>query len=140
MQEVKYRRLDAIPMGPTPDTAYHMKSTADLKGRSRTWRILSSPRLALSVLLFLAVFIGTVSWFPWTLDRAVKAPDWATATGLDRPFSSALFLAAVFLLFVNTLACTIERTNGAWQLLNGKIPQRGKILDIDDSFLIGFLK
>ncbi len=103
--------------------------------------ILSSPRLALSVLLFLAVFIGTVSWFPWTLDRTVKAPGWAVASGLDRPFSSALFLTAVFLLFVNTLACTVERTNRAWQLLNGRIPPRGKVLDIkEDSDLINFLK
>ncbi len=103
--------------------------------------ILASPRLALSVLLFLAVFIGTVSWFPWTLDRTVKAPGWAGAIGLDRPFSSPLFLAAVFLLFINTLACTVERTSRAWQLLNGRIPPRGKILDIkEDSDFINFLK
>ncbi len=117
-----------------------MTSSNNTARRTGMVGFLSSPRLALSVLLCLAVFIGTVSWFPWTLDRTVKAPDWAAATGLDRPFSSALFLIAVFLLFVNTLACTVERTNRAWQLLNGRIPQRGKILDIKgDRELIDFL-
>jgi hypothetical protein len=109
----------------------------DQARRTRIGNILSSPRLALSLLLFLAVFIGTVSWFPWTLDRTVQTPGWASATGLDRPFSSLTFLVAVFLLFVNTVACTVERTNGSWKLLNGVIPQRGKMLDVkgDDGFI-----
>lgn len=89
-------------------------------------KILSSPRLALALLFFLVVFIGTVSWFPWTLDRTAKAPGWATAAGLDRPYSSGLFLIVVFLLLMNTLACTIERTGRAWALVNGRIPERVK--------------
>ena len=118
-----------------------MTSTHNQARRTKIGNILSSPRLALSVLLFLAIFIGTVSWLPWSLDRTVKAPGWATTTGLNRPFSSAPFLIAVFLLLVNTLACTIERTARAWKLFIGTIPHRGKVLEVKkDNVLIDFLK
>ncbi len=118
-----------------------MKSTDTQARRTGIGNILSSPRLALSLLLFLAIFIGAVPWLPWTLDRAVKAPDWATTTGLNRPFSSAPFLIAVFFLLINTLACTIERTGRAWKLLIGTIPHRGNVLEVKkDNDLIGFLK
>ncbi|NTW58399.1 MAG: cytochrome c biogenesis protein ResB [Nitrospirae bacterium] len=102
----------------------------DQARRKRIGSFLSSPRLALSILIILATFIGVVSWLPWNLDRSVKAPSWALAAGLDRPFSSAPFLVAVFLLLANTLACTIERTGRAWTLLKGNIPQRGKVLAV----------
>ncbi len=102
---------------------------------------LSSPRLALSVLLFIALFIGTVSWLPWTLDRTVKAPDWAITIGLNQPFSSLPFLIVVSLLLINTIACTIERTGNAWKLVSGTIPLRGKVLDVEtNNNFIGFLK
>lgn len=90
--------------------------------RQKSWNILCSPRLALFVLICLAAYIGIASWLPWTLDRTAKAPGWAVALGMDRPFSSVPFLCAVFLLFLNTLACTLQRTGRVWALVNGKIP------------------
>ncbi len=118
-----------------------MTSTNHKARRTGIGKILSSPRLALSVLLFLAIFIGAVPWLPWTLDRAVKAPGWATTAGLNRPFSSAPFLIAVFLLLINTLACTIERTGRAWKLFIGAIPHREKVLEVKiNDNLIDFLK
>jgi uncharacterized membrane protein len=118
-----------------------MTATNDQARRTRMVDILSSPRLAVSVLLVLALYIGTVSWLPWTLDRLVKAPGWAVATGLDRPFSSAPFLISIFLLLVNTIACTIERTSRTGELLRGTIPHHAKVLEAKEgSACIEFLQ
>jgi hypothetical protein len=118
-----------------------MASTNNQARRKRILHFLSSPRLALSVLLFLGMFIGTVAWFPWTINPTVQAPAWAAATGLDRPFSSLPFLIVVFLLLVNTVACTIVRSGRSWQLVNGTIPRRAKVLQINkESGLIDFLQ
>lgn len=80
---------------------------------------LRSPRLALWVLGFLAVYCGLDSWLPWS-SRAAGVPRWARAVGLDHPFASPAFLLAVLLLLLSTLACLWERTPGTLRLWRGR--------------------
>lgn len=82
---------------------------------------LKSPRVARGVLLFLAAFGGIAAWLPWT-SEGTTPPYWASALGLDHPFSSFPFLAACGLLFLNTLACTWARSSRTMALWRGNLP------------------
>jgi hypothetical protein len=82
-------------------------------------RLLRSPRLALGVLGFLAAYCALASWLPGPSEGAA-APGWVVALRLERPFASPLFLVAVGLLFVTTLACLWDRTPGTLRLWRGQ--------------------
>jgi len=80
---------------------------------SRLLRIFASARLTLGVLGFLVVYSGLSAWAPDTsLEKFLGA----------RPFSSPLFLVAVFLLFLCTLSCTWIRTGRVVALWRGEMP------------------
>lgn len=85
----------------------------------RVVRWLKSPSLALAAIAFLTAWAGCAAWLPWVSKEGVPAPAWATVVGLDRPFSSAPFLAAAALLFAGTLACTWARTGPVAARWNG---------------------
>lgn len=84
-------------------------------------RLLRSPRLALGVLGFLALYCGAAAWLPWQKPGADLAPRWAAALHLDRPFSSPAFLAATGVLFLSTAVCTWDRTVRVAALFRGRI-------------------
>jgi hypothetical protein len=80
---------------------------------NRLLRIFATPRLTLGVLGFLVVYSGLSAWAPDTSLENVLGP---------RPFSSPLFLVAVFLLFLCTLSCTWLRTRKVLSLWRGEVP------------------
>lgn len=80
---------------------------------NRLLRILASPRLTLGVLAFLVLYSGFSAWAPDTSLRTIFGP---------RPFSAPLFLAAVILLFLCTLACTWFRAGKVLSLWRGEVP------------------
>ncbi len=88
-------------------------------------KLLRSPGLALAVLLFLALYAAFAAWLP----AAPPAGGWRAATGLDHPFSSSPFLVACALLFLNTLACTWDRTNRTLSLWRGVVPPSALLLE-----------
>jgi hypothetical protein len=89
---------------------------------SRLLLLLRSPRLALSVIGFLAAWTGVGAWAPWMQPNGPAAPAWAAAVGLDHPFTSWPFLLAVALLFVCTLACTWGRRARIRAIRRGEFP------------------
>lgn len=80
--------------------------------------MLTSPRLALAVLMLISVYTGTASWFPW-VRSASPAPAWAQAAGLDHPFTAIPFLLLIPLLFISTAACTLKRLRYSRKLYAG---------------------
>lgn len=92
---------------------------------SRLWKLLRSPRLALGVLAFLAVYGGLAAWYPWQRPGGPRVPAWALALHLDRPFSSPVFLGAALLLFLSTAACTWDRTLRVAALFRGRVRPYG---------------
>lgn len=90
-------------------------------------KFLRSPGLALGVLLFLALYVGVATWLsPWSSGKPI--PPWMVALGLAHPFSSTLFLLICGLLFVNTLACTWDRTLRLKTLWQGTVPPGSPLL------------
>jgi hypothetical protein len=83
---------------------------------------LRSPRLALGVLAFAAVYAAAGAWLAWAIPADRPPPAWAAATGLDHPFSAWPFLACVALLFASTLACTWGRRARVLATLRGELP------------------
>lgn len=94
--------------------------------RLRHW--LRAPKLALATLSFLATYAAALAWTPWMRSMEVAPPGWAKALGLDRPFSSPVFLAAVALVFLETLVCTIDRTHVTLEQWRGLSRRRGLAL------------
>lgn len=92
---------------------------------SRVWRSLRSPRLALGVLAFLALYCSGAAWFPWQRAGALPPPSWAARLHLDHPFSSPVFLAATVLLFLSTAVCTWDRTLRVAGLARGQVRPSG---------------
>src|SRR5690242_19760063 len=90
---------------------------------SRAVALLRSAAFARAVLVYLAVFGGVGAWLPWVTDPARPAPGWATAVGLDHPFSSAWFVGGVVLLFASTLACTWGRRARIAAARRGLLPR-----------------
>ena len=89
---------------------------------SRVLTFLRAPRLALTVIGFLAVWTGVGAWAPWMQPQGPAAPDWAVAIGLGHPFTSWPFLAAVALLFASTLACTWGKRARILAIRRGDLP------------------
>ena len=89
---------------------------------ARLLSLLRSPRLALAVIGFVATWTGVGAWTPWMQPNSPVAPAWATAIGLDRPFTSWPFLLAVALLFACTLACTWGRRARVRAIGRGELP------------------
>ena len=89
---------------------------------SRLLTFLRSPRLALTVIGFLAVWTGVGAWAPWMQPQGPAAPAWAVTIGLDRPFTSWPFLLAVALLFASTLACTWGKRARIQAIRRGELP------------------
>ena len=85
----------------------------------RVLPLLRSPRLALGVLGFLAGYCGLAAWLPWS-NAGAAVPSWAVTLGLDRPFAAPVFLLAVGLLFLSTVACLWERTPSTLRLWRGR--------------------
>ena len=85
-------------------------------------RFLRSPRLALGVIGFLAVWTGVGAWAPWMQPQGPAAPAWAVATGLSHPFTSLPFLAGIALLFAATLACTWGKRARVVAIRRGEMP------------------
>ena len=81
--------------------------------------LLRAPRLALGVLGFLAAYCGLAAWLPWS-NGGAAVPGWAVTLALDRPFAAPVFLPAVGLLFLTTLACLWDRTAGTLRLWHGR--------------------
>ena len=102
-------------------------------------RFLRSPRLALSVIGFLAVWTGVGAWAPWMQPQGPAAPPWAVAVGLDRPFTSWPFLAVVALLFASTLACTWGRRARTLAIQRGELPPSAVRLPPRDADVRAFL-
>jgi hypothetical protein len=82
---------------------------------------LRSPRLALGVLTFLAGWCALGAWAPWTRAQAA-VPDWVAALGIERPFASWPFLAAIGILFASTAACALPRWRRCLALTRGELP------------------
>ena len=89
---------------------------------SRLLSFLRAPRLALTVIGFLAVWTGVGAWAPWMQPQGPAAPAWAVAIGLDRPFTSWPFLVAVAMLFATTLACTWGKRARVLAVRRGDLP------------------
>jgi len=89
---------------------------------SRIVSFLRSPRLALSVIGFLAAWTGVGAWAPWMQPQGPAAPAWAVAVGLDRPFTAWPFLVVVALLFASTLACTWGKRARIRAIRRGELP------------------
>ncbi len=89
---------------------------------SRLVSLLRSPRLALSVIGFLAAWTGVGAWAPWIQPGGPPAPAWAVAVGLDHPFTAWAFLVGVALLFASTLACTWGRRARVVAIGRGELP------------------
>jgi len=88
---------------------------------ARLSRFLRSPRLALGILAFLALYCGAAAWYPWQRPGAPLPPPWAAFLHLDHPFSSPAFLAATGLLFLSTAVCTWDRTLRLAALSRGQV-------------------
>lgn len=91
-------------------------------------RLLRSPRFALALLGFLAVWSGAGAWLPWSLPGGSPPPAWAVSLGLDHPFASAPFLAGVGLLFASLLACTWGKRARILRLQRGELPASALLL------------
>jgi hypothetical protein len=91
-------------------------------GKSTPCNLLRSPRLAFGILIFMTSYAAAVVWLPWVGGANAQPPQWAERSGLDHPFSAAPFLLSCFLLFVNTLACTVERTRKVRALWQCRLP------------------
>lgn len=88
-------------------------------------RLLRSAKLALATLGFIAAYSGAFAWAPWQRSLEIAAPGWAQTLFLDRPFSSPLFVAAIVLLFLETLVCTLDRTTLTAAQWTGAAASRG---------------
>ena len=106
---------------------------------SRLLSFLRSPRLALSVIGFLAVWTGVGAWAPWMQPQGPTAPPWAVASGLDHPFTSWPFLVAVALLFASTLACTWGKRARIVAIRRGEFPPSAVRLPSRDGDARAFL-
>jgi hypothetical protein len=84
--------------------------------------LLRSPRFVFAVLAFAAAYSAAAAWLPWSLPGGAPPPGWATALGLDHPFSAWPFLACVALLFASTLACTWGRRTRIRAIAAGELP------------------
>lgn len=94
------------------------------------WHWLRSPRLALTILVFVAGYAGLAAWLPWMTGTSSTPPGWAVQAGLDHPFRSYPFLAACLLLFINTFACTWDRGGRVLSLWRGNLPPYALPLEI----------
>lgn len=92
-------------------------------------RLLRSPGLALGVLLFLAVYGAGAAWGYLASPGAAGTGPPGRAFVLEHPFTSAPFLLACALLFVNTFACTWDRTRRLAALWRGTVPATGFLLE-----------
>ena len=106
---------------------------------ARLLSFLRSPRLALSVIGFVAVWTGVGAWAPWMQPQGPAAPAWAVAVGLDRPFTSWPFLLAVALLFASTLACTWGKRARIRAIRRGDLPPSAVRLPPRDADTRAFL-
>jgi hypothetical protein len=106
---------------------------------SRLLPFLRSPRLALSVIGFLAVWTGVGAWAPWMQPQGPAAPAWAATAELDRPFTSWPFLLAVALLFASTLACTWGKRARVRAIRRGELPPSAVRLPPRDADARAFL-
>jgi hypothetical protein len=106
---------------------------------ARILKFLRSPRLALAVIGFLAIWTGVGAWAPWMQPSGPAAPAWSVAIGLDHPFSTWPFLLAVALLFVSTLACTWGRRARILAIQRGELPPSALRLPPRDSDARAFL-
>lgn len=119
----------------TPDAPSH-------KLRQRLWRGLTSLRLALGLLLVLAVaaLIGTVlpqgEPYSYYLKRFGAKPAWLFwQLGLSAVYQSFWFLALLGLLFINLLACSIRRLPESFRRVRQpltlekyqSLPERGQV-------------
>lgn len=89
---------------------------------SRIASFLRSPPTALVLIGFVAAWSMAGAWAPWTQPGGGAAPAWSAAVGLDHPFTSVPFLAAVALVFLSTLACTWGRRARILALRRGALP------------------
>jgi hypothetical protein len=106
---------------------------------SRLLTLLRSPRLALAVIGFIAIWTGVGAWAPWMQPNGPAAPPWAATVGLDHPFTSWPFLLAVALLFVCTLACTWGRRARIRAIRRGEFPPSALRLAPRDADVRAFL-
>lgn len=91
-------------------------------------RLLRSPRIALGVLAWVALWSAAGAWLPWSLPGGAPPPAWAVSLGLDHPFSTAPFLAGVALLFASVLACTWGKRARVLRLQRGELPRSAALL------------
>ena len=105
----------------------------------RLLSFLRSPRLALAVIGFLAIWTGVGAWAPWMQPQGPAAPAWAVAVGLAHPFTSWPFLAAVALLFASTLACTWGKRARILAIRRGDFPPSALRLPLRDADARAFL-
>lgn len=90
------------------------------------WRFLRSKGLALFLLIILAILCLTGGWLKWVRPE------------IDI-FTSPVFLITIVLFFLNTFACTIQRTGFVLLLLKGKIPENSLVFPLRDISFEGFL-
>lgn len=76
----------------------------------------------------MGAYAGVAAWFPWTRDGGPPAPAWASASGLDHPFSALPFLAGCAAIFASTLACTWGRRSRIAALRKGELPPSAAVL------------
>jgi hypothetical protein len=100
----------------------------DVVTANRMTSTLRSARFARGTLLFLAAYAGVAAWLPWTLEGGPPPPGWASAVGLDHPFSAIPFLLACGALFASTLACTWGRRARIAALRRGELPASAVVL------------
>ncbi len=106
---------------------------------ARLLSFLRSPRLALTVIGFLATWTGVGAWAPWMQPDGPPAPAWAVAVGLGHPFTSWPFLVAVALLFASTLACTWGKRARIRAIRRGEFPPSAVRLPPRDADARAFL-
>lgn len=104
-------------------------------------RLLRSASFARAVLVYLAVLCGVAAWLPWVrAAERTSAPAWASAVGLDRPFSSAWLLAGVASLLLSTLACTWGKRARIAALVRGELSAAALALPVGGRDPEGFLR
>ncbi|GAA3818510.1 cytochrome c biogenesis protein ResB [Cellulomonas soli] len=104
-----------------------------------TWRQLTSMRVALLLLMLLAVAAVPGTLFPQRAQDQAKVADYlsthaATGPWLDRlgffdVYASAWFSAIYLLLFVSLVGCILPRTRVHWRALRGRPPRTPRRLD-----------
>ena len=86
----------------------HHINREEVLGYLILWRFILSKTLALVVLIILAILCLSGGWLKWFKPEVDL-------------FSSPLFLMVVAILFLNTLACTVQRTGFVFSLLRGRL-------------------